>query len=221
MNYFYDQFGINKTKFRRVFVGSDDKIFFPRSVSKEDDNFLVVFWGTYIPLQGVEHIVHAAKLLENREDIKFEMIGSGRTFSFVKQLSERLRSNNISFFTKWIPYEKLPIYVAQADVCLGIFGGTQKATRVIPNKAFEALAMEKPLITGDSSAAREALTDMKNCVLCEMANSKAIAESIMLLKDDERLRKKIATNGYNLFKTKFTPRVIGKELKEHLKNCFE
>lgn len=216
IEYFHHEFGTAKTKFRRVFVGSDDKIFFPRSISREDNNFLIMFWGTFLPLQGIEYIVQAAKLLEAQKDIRFKIIGSGRTFSSVKTLSNQLGLKNVSFFTKWIPYSELPNHIAEADVCLGIFGNTPKAKRVIPNKVFETLAMKKPLITGDSPAAKEALTNMKDCILCDMANPKAIAESIKLLKDDEPLRKKIATNGYNLFKTKFTPQIIGKELKKYL-----
>lgn len=215
-NYFCKQFKIEKTRFRRVFVGSDDRIFYPRPVEKDDNRFTVMFWGTYIPLQGMEYIIRATKLLEEQKDIVFEVIGSGKTFDSVRNLCERLQLNNVSFFTKWIPYHKLPNYIAKADVCLGIFGDTPKAKRVIPNKAFETLAMEKPLITGDSPAAREALINMKNCILCEMANPKAIAESIMLLKGDDGLRKKIAQNGYKLFQERFAPRVIGRELKGYL-----
>lgn len=220
IKYFHEQFGTDKTKFRRIFVGSDDKIFFPRSVNKENDKFLVLFWGTFAPLQGLEHIIRAAKLLEDQKDIAFEIMGYGHTFSYVRGLCEQLRLRNVSFFTKWIPYEKLPNYVAKADVCLGIFGSTLKAKRVIPNKAFESLAMEKPLITGDSLAAREAFTNMKNCILCEMGSPKETAKSIMLLKDDEKLRKKIAKNGYKLFQERFTPKVIGGELKVYLSELF-
>jgi len=216
INYFHEQFGINRNKFRRVFAGSDDAIFFPRSVNRVNDNFLVMFWGTFIPLQGVQFIIRAAKLLQNQKDVVFKIIGSGRTFDLAKNLSERLRLRNVSFFTKWIPYQELPNHIANADLCLGIFGDTPKAKRVIPNKAFEALAMGKPLITGDSPATGEALTNMKDCVLCEMANPRAIVKSIMLLKEDEYLRKKIARNGYSLFKEKFTPKAIGKELKKYL-----
>lgn len=221
INYFHEQFGINRNRFRRVFVGSDDAVFFPRSVDRVDDNFLVMFWGTFIPLQGVQFIIRAAKLLQNQKDVTFKLIGSGRTFDLVKNLSQRLQLKNVSFFTKWIPYQQLPNHIAKADLCLGIFGDTPKAKRVIPNKVLESLAMGKPLITGDSPAVREALTDMKDCVLCGMASPKAIAESIMLLKDDEYLRKKIARNGYSLFKEKFTPKVIGKELKKYLNEWVE
>ena len=216
INYFHEQIGTDRNRFRRVFVGSDDAVFFPRSVDRADENFLVIFWGTFVPLQGVQFIIRAAKSLQNQKDVVFKIIGSGRTFDLVKNLSERLRLKNVSFFTRWIPYQELPNHITKADLCLGIFGDTPKAKRVIPNKAFETLAMGKPLITGDSPAAREALTNMKDCVLCKMANPKAITESIMLLKEDEGLRKKIARNGYNLFKEKFTPKVTGKELKKYL-----
>ena len=42
----------------------------------------------------------------------------------------------------------------------------------------------------------------------------------MLLKDDEKLRREIAKNGYRLFKERFTPKVIGGEPKGYLSELF-
>ena len=113
----------------------------------------------------------------------------------------------------------MPTHIAKADIGLGIFGDTDKAKRVIPNKAYEIIAMKKPLITGDSSASREFFSDEKNALLCEMANPGAIAESIIKLKEDESLREKIAGNGYTLFKERARPKVIGKEVKKIVEEC--
>lgn len=212
IDYFVNTFGIKKEKFRRVFVGADDSLFYPVKAEKEDDKFRVLFYGTYIPLHGIEYIVEAAKLLENNKNIKFEILGSGQTYKDIMNLSKKLKIKNISFKKEW--FEKNPQkYIIKTDVCLGIFGDTPKAKRVIPNKAFQAMAMEKPLITGDSPAAREVFSNEENAILCEMANPKAIAEAILLLKEDKKLRKRIAENGYRLFKERFTPQVIGKEVK--------
>jgi glycosyltransferase involved in cell wall biosynthesis len=215
---FYDaDFG----KFRRVLVGSDDEVFYPRLKNEENDCFLVMFWGSFIPVQGVRYIIKAAKLLENYKDVKFELRGFGQTYNESLELSKSLRVENVTFISSWVPYHELPNYIANADVCLGIFGETEKAQRVIPNKVVEALAMRKPLVTGNSPAAREILKDGENCILVPMANPKALAEAILRLKEDERLRERIAENGYKLFKEKLCPKAIGKELKSILVELVE
>ena len=211
---FYSNFyNVASSKFGRVLVGSDDEIFFPRQPNKVNDSFLVVFWGNYIPLQGVKYIIEAAKLLESNKDIKFELRGFGQTYNETFELWRKLRLENITFITQRIDYAKLPNYIAKADICLGIFGETEKAMRVIPNKAVETLAMRKPLITGNSPAARELLINMENSLLVPMANSKILADAILTLKEDKNLRAKIAENGYQLFRKKLTPKIIGRRLK--------
>jgi len=216
MNYYSDTYRVNLGKFRRIFISADDDFFYPRQHKKEDGCFFVMFWGGFIPLQGVEYIIRAAKLLESHRDIRFELRGFGQTYNEALELSKSLNVKNITFVPNWVPYEEFPNYIAKADVCLGVFGETEKARRVIPTKAVEALAMQKPLITGDSSAAREILVNMKNSLLVPMANPEALADAILTLKEDQKLREKIAENGYRLFKKKLCPKAIGKELKSVL-----
>jgi glycosyltransferase involved in cell wall biosynthesis len=216
INYFHKEFGIEKKKFKRIFICTDDAIFYPRKTAKKDGNFTITFHGTFIPLHGIEYIVKAAKLLERHKDIEFEIMGYGHTYNKILNLSRKLGVKNVTF-KKSVSYEELPNFIASGDVGLGIFGGTAKARRVIPTKASDILAMGKPLITGDSPAIKEAgISSRKNALLVEMANPKAIADGILELKEDEMLRDDIAKNGYKLFKKNFTPKVIGDNLKRIL-----
>jgi len=215
--YFSKEFGIPLRKIKVVYIGADNDVFYPREVKRKKNKFLVEFHGSFVPLQGVQYIVRAAKILE-KEDIEFKIIGKGQTYEDVLKLSKRLGTKNISFLG-WVKYNKLPNYIAEADICLGIFGDTEKAKRVIPNKAFEILAMKKPLITGDSPAAREVFTNKKNAVLCELADPDSLAEAILTLRDDEKLRYKIANEGYKLFKEEFTPKKLGAKLKKIVEVC--
>jgi glycosyltransferase involved in cell wall biosynthesis len=211
--YYSSFYNVKLNKFRRVLVGSDEEVFYPRFAEKENDDFLVLFWGSFIPLQGVKYIIRAAKLLESHKDVKFELKGLGQTYGESLELSRSLKVKNVTFGPGWVSYNTLPNFVAKADVCLGIFGETEKAKRVIPNKAVEALAMKKPLITGNSPATREILKNEENCILVPMANPKALAEAILTLKENEKLRDRIAENGYGLFNERLSPKAIGKELK--------
>lgn len=216
INHFSEEFNVKKEKFRLLRLGADDDIFHPREPSEDCDGFKVTFHGTFIPLQGVEYIVKAAKLLESDTDIKFEILGHGQTFNSVYALSKSLNLHNVSFLNELVRYEELPSFIAKADVSLGIFGDTPKAMRVVPNKAYETLAMGKPLLTGDTPAAREILTDQRDCLLCDMASPEAIAASILSLKEDDLLRERIAKNGHQLFIKRFSTQVIGGEMKRIL-----
>lgn len=216
LNYFTKKFNLSKNKFRKIFIGTDDNIFFPEK-PKKNNNFIVKFYGVYNSLQGVEYIVNAAKLLENYKDIKFEFLGTGQNLPYIKDSIKKYNLSNIILKEYKIPYDYLPDYISNADICLGIFGNTIKSNMVVPNKVFEALAMGKPLITQESKAIKEIpLINKSNAMLVEGANSEALAESILELKVNNELRQKIANNGYKTYKDKFTPEILGKKLKDIL-----
>jgi hypothetical protein len=49
----------------------------------------------------------------------------------------------------------IPGLIHDADVGLGIFGTSDKALTVVPNKAYEIAATQTPLISGDTPALAE------------------------------------------------------------------
>ncbi|NOY52336.1 MAG: glycosyltransferase family 4 protein [Deltaproteobacteria bacterium] len=155
IDYISGLFGIDRAKFIRVFVGADEDIFFPREAPERDDgSFRVLFYGKFIPLHGIHHILHAAKALEGDPTIRFRIIGRGQLSGEIHALAGKLDLKNVEF-VDWVPYEKLPEEIAAADLCLGIFGDTEKTQRVIPNKLFQALACGRQVLTLDTPAVRE------------------------------------------------------------------
>jgi len=211
IKYFVKTFKISKSKFRRLLVGSDNNILYPREQKKETKNFLVHFHGTYIPLQGIPYIVKAAKILE-KEDMEFNLIGRLDTYGEAIDLSKELGLNNINFID-YMPYAELGEYMVRADICLGMFGATGKAIRCSAFKVVEAIAMARPFITGDTPAMRELFNDKENCLFCKMKDEKDLAAKILELKNNPELRDKIAKNGYQTYLKYFTPKAIGAELK--------
>jgi glycosyltransferase involved in cell wall biosynthesis len=216
IDYFSDTFSIGKDKFRRILVGADDTIFFPRRSAPKDDFFHVLYYGEFNPLHGIEYIVKAAAILEKESEIKFTIIGKGREHARIMNLAENMEISNIQFIN-WVPYKSLPDIIAQSDLCLGgHFGDSLKSKRVIAGKTYQMMAMQKPLILGKNDANKELFSNEKNALLVNHSNEEELADAILKLKNDDNLRNKIASNAYNMFKNQCSIIEIGRQIRSVL-----
>ncbi len=211
IDYFSKEFKLKKNKFRWIPVGADETELYPRKKTKKTKKFQVLYYGHMQPLHGFPYVVNAARLLQKEKDIEFIFIGGNRWFRNVRDKNKDLKN---TIYKDPVPYKEIITHIANADICLGIFGTTNKTQNAIPNKVYEALAMQKAIITGNTKATKSALTNKENAILCETGSSKAIAESILMLKNKPKLREKISKNGYKLFKNNFTAKKVGYKLKK-------
>ncbi len=216
IDYFVQTFRIPKKKFARVFVGTDSDIFIPQKLAGHT-GFVAGWHGSFLPLQGVPVILKAAKLLKNKK-ITFRLLGNGLKLAECLQMARDYKLDNVEFF-KEVPYEKLPDFIANTDVYLGgHFADSLKSKLVIPNKVYESMAMQKPVIVGDCEAARELFTDKVDCLLIKQGNPKELAKAILNLKKDQVLRDKISLGGYNLVAKRLSPIQVTKSLVSLLKD---
>lgn len=216
IEYFIKTFGFKREKFLRVLIGADNNIFYPREAER-NKKFTIVFHGWFIPVQGIEYIIKAAKILKDYKDIQFQLIGVGQEYQRMVNLTKKLSLDNISFLGKK-KYDQLVKYLAKMDVGLGNFGHSEKTLMVIANKSYEVIAMGKAHISADVPAMRELFKDRENILFCQRANPESLAQKILELKNNQELRKRIAQNGYELYKSKATPEIIAKELLTNLKD---
>ena len=98
-------------------------------------------------------------------------------------------------WTPWVAYERLPAELHAAGCALGIFGTSAKAGRVIPNKAFQALACGTPLVTADTPGARELLADGVSALLVPPGDPEALAAALRKLAADGALAERIGGRG--------------------------
>jgi glycosyltransferase involved in cell wall biosynthesis len=181
------------------FVGAEDRLFTPGWEPRTP--FTALFVGKLIPLQGVETILAAARAAP---EIEFRVVGSGQRDELLAQ-----RTPNVEH-VPWVEYEQLAGDIRAAGCALGIFGTTAKAQRVIPNKAFQALACGAPLITADTPAARELLVDGESALLVPPGNGDALAEAVRRLATDSDLAQRIATGGRAAYEQAASEAVLGK-----------
>jgi glycosyltransferase involved in cell wall biosynthesis len=109
----------------------------------------------------------------------------------------------------WVEYERLAAELGRAGCALGIFGTSAKAARVIPNKAFQALACGVPLVTADTQAARELLRDGEDALLVPPGDAAALAAAVRRLAEEPGLAVRLGAAGRATYEARASERVLG------------
>jgi glycosyltransferase involved in cell wall biosynthesis len=186
---------------RRVevcFVGAEERVFTPGW--RRPDAFTCLFVGKLIPLHGLETILEAAR---RTPELRFRVVGSG-------QLEDQLRHrpDNVEW-RAWVDYELLPDELHRAGCALGIFGTSDKAQRVIPNKVFQALACGTPVVTAGTPAARELLADGESALLVPPADPDALVAALRRLASDPELAERIGAGGLSAYREHASEAILG------------
>lgn len=201
IDYFADCYRLPQDKFRRIFAGADDTLFKPDQTISRHPRYRVLFCGKFTPFHGVKTIIDTAAILESETDIEFNLVGTGQEFETIKAYLSDLSLTN-THLHGWVPYSELPSFYQQTEICLGVFGKSDRTDRVIPNKIFQSLASKRPVITAQSAAVEELLSDMESVYFVEPENPEALAAAITTLKNDTKLSSSLANNGYETLRSK-------------------
>ncbi len=145
-DFFRASFGLPDSQVSIIPVGAEKDLFTPQPLAAARQPVRVLFLGSFIGLQGPEVIAAAARLVP---EVHWTFLGDGPLKPSCEQLCRDL--TNVTF-TPWVPYAELPAHISAADILLGVFGASQKAGRVIPNKVYQALATGRVVVTQESAA---------------------------------------------------------------------
>jgi len=152
---------------------------------------LVLFYGTFIPLHGIETIVRAATE-PDCAGMRFRLLGRGQQRADIERLVAETGAP--VEFCEPVPEHDLPAQIAAAQVCLGVFGTSDKASRVVPNKVVECLAVGRPVITAATPAVIDALGDA--VVTVPAGDHRALAEAVRALCEDPAWCEALVTRGH-------------------------
>ncbi len=85
-----------------------------------------------------------------------------------------------------------------------------------PTALIEAMAMEKPVVISDITTFKEFISDEVNGIYFKVKNPKDLAEKVILLMQNENLRKQLSRNARSTILEKFT---IDKMI-DHVETCY-
>lgn len=218
VRWFQNEYGLSPDRFSLVPTGADNRIFDPTKVEPTErrGDFLVLYYGTYIPNHGVMKMAEAIRLLSLHEDIQFEFIGDGPDKQAFEDFLFQNGIRNVRL-VDWITPEELLERIARADLCLGAFGDTPQSLMTIQNKIYECMAMGKAIITGESPAIRATLPQ-EVIITCERDNPQELAETILKLKNDPDRCSTLGENARLHFNADYSIESLGLKLKTYLES---
>ena len=160
------------------------------------DKFKVIYTGAHGPANGLEVIIHAASIFQDRNlGIHFFLIGDGPDKDRLISVAKEKRLNNVSFLPP-VPKALVPSILEKADLLVH----TIKKMEVLqygmsPNKMYDYLASAKPIVTSIETK-NNPVEEANAGIAVEPENPEALAEAIVKIYDlPEEKRIELGTNG--------------------------
>lgn len=201
--YLHNAYGVSHKKIYVIGNGANTELFTPREKKKSiralklnESNCYVCFVGLLAPWQGVEYLIQSSPLiLKEFQNTKFLIIGNGQMKKELINLAEKTGVYDKFIFTRAVPYEEVPKYINASDVCVAPFvRARNERIGLSPLKIYEYLACGKPVVS--SRIPNLEFIEKQNVgTLVEPENSEDLAEAIIKLLKDEKLREEMGRNG--------------------------
>jgi glycosyltransferase involved in cell wall biosynthesis len=197
-----------RRRFAVLWVGADESLYV--TAPDPGDDAPILWYLTYIPLHGFETVARAAALLSG-DGRRLRLVGDGQDRPAAEALIRELGVQNVEFVDQ-VPETALAGEIARASICLGVFGTTDKASRVVPNKVFQCAAAGRAVITAATPAVETAFGDA--LVTVPVGDAPALAEAMRRLRGTARLA--AAERAHAAFTERFADAALARDLEQVL-----
>lgn len=178
--------------------------------------------GSFIPLQGVDKILEAVKILK-KTGFKFRLIIFGpdneKRKNCEKVVEQEKLDDVIKFYNIWGDLQKWEnTIVKECDVALGIFGDSDKAKSVVANKVIDGVAFKLPVITGRSKGLKLYFHGDDD-IRCVNNTGKDIAAAVLDIASKSKEEIDLMRNkAYEVYENNFNEISFNKRVEEILRD---
>lgn len=179
---------------KEIFVvpnGIDLEMFKPPLESRKGSNAkTIIFVGRLHPVKGVQYLIEAMNIVHQKmPEAELILVGDGKEREHLKSLTGRLGLKECIEFAGRVPHEKIQDYMGLADVF--VLPGLSEG---FPVTILEAMACGLPVVATRVGGLPDIIEDSINGYLVEAMDQEQIAEALLKILQDERLRKEISNN---------------------------
>jgi glycosyltransferase involved in cell wall biosynthesis len=200
----------NTDQIKVVHCGVDPTVFVrearPEGACRpKDPPFEIVCVGTLHAVKGQRHLIHAAAHLSELDlDWKLHLVGEGEDRSALTALASELGVGHRIEFHGALDREGVRSVLRRADVCVAPSVPTSDGRREgIPVVLMEAAATGLPLVASRLSGIPELVEDGKTGLLVEPGDENGLAEALLRLAAEPRLRQELGRAAQELVEKEF------------------
>jgi len=144
--------------------------------------FVVTYVGAHGVANALMQLVEAAKILKDKDpDVQIMLVGDGMQKTMLIEKAKAWELNNITF-AEPVPKSQIGDYINASDVCTAVLKKCDTFKTVYPNKVFDYMSAEKPVIIGIDGVARALVENANAGLYAEPENPEAFVGAVEELK---------------------------------------
>jgi colanic acid biosynthesis glycosyl transferase WcaI len=162
--------------------------------------------GTHADYQGLDVILDAAKLLKERNDISFLMVGKGPERQRLINRAAKEGIENVHF--KDSPFSEGSLLMSISYAFLVVLRNIPAAQKMRLSKTFPPLACGVPVIFGGIGESADIIKDNNCGIVTPPEDPQMLANAVMDLADNPQKREEFSRNGLILIEREFSWKTI-------------
>jgi len=163
---------------------------------------IVLYLGRIIERKGLDYLIKAFKLLEEKfDDVYLLIVGDGPFIQQCRKLTLELGVENI-MFTCQVPDNEIPIYYNLCDIFVLPAILIKDHPEAIGLVVCEAMSVGKPIVVTNSVGALQYVQDGENGYVVQDKNDKELYEALSKILIDEELMKKMGRKSKEIYDEK-------------------
>ena len=211
-NEIIERFPEYKDKILLIPMGVDIKLFSPRNVKfrQYKNQKIILFVGRLNEQKGVEYLVKSMPIVNQTiKNAKLLVIGQGDYRNKMQKLANSLNLKNVEFIGS-IPHKNLVDYYNLADVFVLPAVASKIGTEGQGLVLLEAMACGTAVIGTDTGGIKFIVKNNENGLLVRERDEKHLAENIVKVLSNNKLKEKLIKNGIKFVKNNYSWNIIVK-----------
>lgn len=182
---------------------------------KESEGQNILFFGKIAEMKGVFSLIKAFNIVaEKNLQVRLRLVGSG-DIEGARRLVNPQFADRVDF-VGFVPHERIVAEIDKALFCV-----LPSYFETFSMAAIEVFSRKKALIFTNRASGHELIKDGVNGLLVDPDNIEQIAEKMDLLLSDADLRNRLANNGCEMCRSRFSTETIIPKMEQYYQSVIE